>query len=134
MRSFRIPKDDRRRIYLSLVDSVEGRLRELFAKRHEETGLTQAALADKLDVDRSVITRRLKGAENMTLKTVADLVWAMGGCVEVEIFCPLEKPGRNDLVRVADPLQAQVPRVIKGDWEFSGEPKITVRSDLRMVG
>lgn len=40
--------------------------------------ITQQSIADKLDVHRSVINRRFMGLENMTLRSVAELLWAIG--------------------------------------------------------
>jgi hypothetical protein len=85
----------RRQIYLALVSKVEGQLRDMFTARNEECGLTQAAIAEKLNIHRSAVTRRLNGRSNMTLETVADMVWAVGGCIDVEIYDPASKPDRN---------------------------------------
>lgn len=74
---------------------MESQLRDMFIKRAEESGLTQAALADKLGIGRSAINRRLRGQSNMTLETVADMVWGVGGCIDVEIFDPADRPQVN---------------------------------------
>ena len=67
---------------------MESQLRQAFARKHDEDGLTQKALADKLDVGRSVVNRRLTGRSNMTLETLADMTWGLGHCVEVKIYEP----------------------------------------------
>lgn len=90
MRSFQHKPDNRRSIFLKLAGDIEGQLRQAFAKRSEKDGLTQAALADKLGVDRSSINRRLSGASNMTIETIADMVWGLGFCIQVDIFDPAE--------------------------------------------
>lgn len=101
MPSIRANPNLRRQIYLALVGKVEGQLREIFSKRNEEFGLTQSDIARKLDVHRSVIQRRLKGETNMTLETVADMAWAVGACIDVDIFDPKERTDRNDYLRDA---------------------------------
>lgn len=88
VRSFKRQPDNRRSVYLQLVGSIESQLRQAFAKRHEENGLTQAGLAEKIGVDRSAVHRRLSGRANMTAETIADMVWALGHCIRVEIFDP----------------------------------------------
>lgn len=88
MRSFKRQPDNRRSIYLQLAGSIEGQLRQAYAKGHDEQGVTQASLADKLGVDRSVVHRRLSGRTNMTIETIADMVWALGHCINVNIFDP----------------------------------------------
>lgn len=95
MPSSRRTTDLRRRTYLALVSRVESQLRELFAKRCEQDGLSQAALADKLGVNRSVIHRRLTGRSNMTLETLADMAWGVGGCIDLDIYDPAERPQEN---------------------------------------
>lgn len=69
---------------------MESQLRQAFARKHDDGGLTQKALADKLDIDKSVVNRRLTGRSNMTLETLADMTWGLGHCVEVKIYDPLD--------------------------------------------
>lgn len=85
LRSFQKTPDNRRSIYLKLVSSIEGQLRDLYAQRHEEAGENQASVAKKLGVSRSVINRRLTGATNMTIHTLAEMIWALEGCIDVDI-------------------------------------------------
>lgn len=40
------------------------------------SGLRQQQIAQMLDVDRSIINRRLTGEANLTLRSIADLAWA----------------------------------------------------------
>lgn len=90
MRSFQRRPNNRRAIYLQLIGSIESQLRQAFAKRHEKTGLTQAELARKLGVGRSVINRRLSGRSNLTAESIADMAWGLGVCVKVDIFDPAD--------------------------------------------
>ena len=95
MSSFRNRSDRRREIFLSLSGSIESQLRDAFAKQSMARTATQSVLADKLGVNRSVINRRLTGQQNMTVETIADMVWALGQCIEVNIFDPAEQPHVN---------------------------------------
>ena len=90
MRSFKHKHNNRRQVYLALVGQIESQLREAYAKRHEQAGETQSSLADKLGVNRSAVHKRLTGQTNMTIKTIADMVWALGYCIKVDIFAPDE--------------------------------------------
>jgi DNA-binding XRE family transcriptional regulator len=101
VRFFRRQPNNRRSVYLNLVGSIESQLREAFAKRHDEEGLTQSALAGKLGVDRSAINRRLTGRVNMTAETLADMVWGLGHCVKIEIYDPKER-GTNETQTIGD--------------------------------
>jgi predicted transcriptional regulator len=90
VRYFKRQPDNRRSVYLELTGSIESQLRQAYAKRHESAGVTQASLADKIGVGRSVVHRRLTGRSNMTTETISDLVWALGHCIKVDIFDPDE--------------------------------------------
>lgn len=91
MRSFTHKADNRRQVYLALAGSIESQLREAYAKRFEAGQETQTTLAEKLGVNRSVVNRRLTGRQkNLTVETVADMVWALGNCVSVRIYDPRE--------------------------------------------
>lgn len=86
-------------MYLALAGSVESQLRSAYAARYD-TGLdTQVTLADKLNVGRSVINKRLRGLLNMTIETIADMVWALGYSVEITIFDPDKNPTNKFHIR-----------------------------------
>lgn len=95
MHSSRHKPSNRRQAYLALVSKVEGGLRDAYARRYEAGVETQASLAEKLGVNRSVVNRRLSGRQNMTLETVADMAWALGHCVSVEIYDPADRPSNE---------------------------------------
>lgn len=95
MRSFNHKPDNRRQVYLALASQIEGQLRDAYAKRHDEDNETQSSLAEKLGVDRSAVHRRLTGRVNMTIETLADMVWALRRCIKVEIFDP-DESGTNE--------------------------------------
>jgi hypothetical protein len=84
-----LPKvDDRRAIYLGLVGSIESQLRDAYAELHDAGSENQSTIATKLGVGRSVVCKRLTGQQNMTIETLADMVWALRKAVAVEIFDP----------------------------------------------
>jgi transcriptional regulator with XRE-family HTH domain len=58
-------------------------LREAYHRRFQAGQLNQSSLAERLDVGRSVIRRRLNGQTNMTIETIADMAWALD--LEVEV-------------------------------------------------
>ena len=96
MRSFRINKvNARRATFLSLVSQIGSQLRDAYALKSEQGLENQASLAKKLNVDRSAINRRLTGRTNMTLQSLADMVWSLGYAIRVIIFDPANQDGRN---------------------------------------
>ena len=50
---------------------------ELVCEMMEEKGITRKEIADKLGKTTGYITRILNGPDNMTLKTISDIMWAM---------------------------------------------------------
>ena len=87
--------DNRRQVYLALVADVESQLRDAYAERNEQGQETQSSLAEKLGVNRSVVNRRLRGLNNLTLETLADMVWGLGQCIKVDIFDPETRPSNH---------------------------------------
>lgn len=86
MPSFRTQISKRRQIFLLLASQVERQLRDAYDRRFQEGKETQSSLADKLGVNRSVVHRRLTGSVNMTVETIADMAWALGCGVSLNIF------------------------------------------------
>ena len=103
MRSFRINRvSPRRATFLNLVSQVGSQLRDAYSHRYEQRAENQASIAKKLDVDRSAINRRLSGHTNMTLQSLADMVWSLGYAIKVIIFDPTTQSGRNWAPGVAE--------------------------------
>lgn len=90
MPSSRQAPDPRRLMFLKLSSLIEAQLREAYARKHEKEGLSQSEIARILGVDRSAIHNRLSGKTNMTIETIADMVWALGHDVQVNIFDPCD--------------------------------------------
>lgn len=90
--SSRTKTTNRRMFFLKLSGLIESQLRDAYAKKNELGLETQTSLAEKLGVHRSTVNKRLSGARNLTLESIADLIWALGQDVKVEIFDPHEKP------------------------------------------
>jgi hypothetical protein len=88
--SSRRKPDPRRQIFLKLSSQIEGQLRDAYAKKYDAGVLNQSSLADKLGVNRSAVHHRLLGRTNMTIETIADMVWGLDHDIEVKIFDPAE--------------------------------------------
>lgn len=123
MRSFAKKSDNRRDIYMALTQQVESQLRDAYAKRYESGEETQSSLAEKIGVNRSAINRRLSGRNNLTLKTIADLIWALGQSIRVEIFDPDEQPTNMPHIRSEH----------CGKIKWAGSDNIQLNSDAGMT-
>jgi transcriptional regulator with XRE-family HTH domain len=75
-----------------------GRIRsELLKALTEEkrAGLTQQELARRLEMGRSVLNRQLSGESNLSLRSLADLAWALDREIAFELRRPVESAGQN---------------------------------------
>ena len=70
--------DERSRAGSRFITSVNNELRHALVTEKSERKLTQQAIADKLGVNRSVVNRRFMGLENMTARSIGELLWAIG--------------------------------------------------------
>ena len=65
------------------------------SERKSDAALSQQGLARKLDTERALINRQLSGEANLTLRSLADLAWAMDMEISFELKKPLPKAGQN---------------------------------------
>ncbi|MBN9039839.1 MAG: helix-turn-helix transcriptional regulator [Rhizobiales bacterium] len=86
MPSSRRQTSARRKMFLKLSSRIEGQLREIYAQKHALGKVNQTNLAAKLGVDRSAVNRRLSGRSNMTIETIADMIWGLDADFDLTIF------------------------------------------------
>ena len=98
--------------------------------------ITRAQLADRLGTSRAHITQLLSGSRNMTLRTLADITWALGKRVGVQLealdladYCILDVPDPTLSAR-----EIPVDDLID-DWEESNYAtgEFRAMSELGMV-
>lgn len=63
--------------YNTVLHDAYSAMRGVF-RRLAAGGLTQDDIAERLDVDKALISKRLRGRENLTLKTLSFMASAMG--------------------------------------------------------
>jgi transcriptional regulator with XRE-family HTH domain len=85
--SFQIELNPFERAYAHFVRQVREALQKTFAEEAQD-GLTQKELAETLGVDEALVSRRLNGPGNITLRTLADLYTAMGREPLSNFECP----------------------------------------------
>jgi hypothetical protein len=93
--SSRRTTDPRRKTFLNLSAQIEGQLRDAYDIKFQAGLINQSSLAAKLGVNRSAIHHRLLGHTNMTIETIADMVWGLGCVIDVKIYDPATAHGRN---------------------------------------
>lgn len=105
---------ERGRTVARFIAHVRSELQRAFVAERRENKLTQQAIAQKLGVNRSVINRQLTGIENLTVKRVIELAWAMGW--EVKFSLEKSSGGGNYFTPDAPPP----PATIRSATESSG--------------
>ena len=95
MTSFHFDIGGRARNAGRFIGRVRGELLRALSERKNEGGLSQEALARKLDTERSLINRQLSGESNLTLRSLADLAWAMDLEISFELKKPATEAGQN---------------------------------------
>jgi len=104
MTSYLFDIGGRRRKVARFLGRVRQELVAAFIEEHKHSGLTRDMLARKLDVHKSVVTRRLNGSANLTLRSVAEVADALGR----EINFSLEKPAPSDGTNIFHPKDQTV--------------------------
>ena len=77
------------------IGRVRGELLRALNARKSEIGFSQQGLAQKLEAERSLINRQLSGEANLSLRSLADLAWAMDMEISFELKKPHPKAGQN---------------------------------------
>jgi plasmid maintenance system antidote protein VapI len=83
------------------IGQVRAELQRALIAEKAARKLTQQQIATMIGVNRSVINRQIMGLENLTLRSVAELAWAL----DWEISFSLRKPAQAQ-IRVDAPEQA----------------------------
>jgi len=106
-----------RKAYIALSCAIHDVICDAFREKELTEGLTQIRLAEKLGKDKSFVSRVLNNEENLTLKTVAEFMWAMGKKLRVQSVnlnhAPINAPApisyQNRVVLKKASQQAPVP-------------------------
>lgn len=69
------PKD---RASARFIGRVQRQLAESVLTAGKESGITRSDIAKTLGVNKSVVTRAISGKGNITLRTLAEIYWALG--------------------------------------------------------
>lgn len=79
--SYRMQIDGRSRKNGRFVRTVQKELQSALS----QSGLRQQQVADKLGIHKSIVARRLSGHGNLTLRSIADLAWALDHDIEFRL-------------------------------------------------
>ena len=132
--SFQIELSKKARAYATLVREVQASLQETFAEEASSRGLTQADIARELNLDESVISRRLNGSGNFTLRTISEMFAAMDR-EPLSNFLPPEAkavshqmttdlPSSGEVIRIILDIISGVSKVPLSEWNITNKDMI----------
>jgi hypothetical protein len=78
MISYEYAIDEKSLVGSRFISEVNDELKRALATEKAERKVTQQSIADKLDIDRAVVNRRFMGLDNLTARTIAETLWAIG--------------------------------------------------------
>jgi transcriptional regulator with XRE-family HTH domain len=96
------------------IGRVRDELLKALSERKKDGKLSQQELATKLDVHRSLINRQLSGEANLTLRSLADLAWAMDMEITFELKKPVVETGQNQPVTTSTIGHGQIKYIDGG--------------------
>ncbi len=95
MTSFQIAISPSRRAAGRFISRVRRALQTALVEETERSGKNQSRVAEAIGVHRSVISRELNGRQDITLGRLAELAWALGREIELELVVPEQVAGEN---------------------------------------
>jgi hypothetical protein len=111
------------------IGRVRGELLRALNARKSEIGFSQQGLAHKLEAERSLINRQLSGEANLTLRSLADLAWAMDMEISFELKKPHPKAGQNQPMTTSTVGHGQI-KYINGAAKRVSVRAVPANSDL----
>lgn len=93
--SFLFELDPKQEVAVDLIADVGRQLQTLHEERQQRGKFTQQDVARRLGVDRARVNKCFSGYNNLTLRTLAELVWAMDGEIEIKINLPKAATGAS---------------------------------------
>jgi plasmid maintenance system antidote protein VapI len=101
------------------IGRVRGELLRALTLRKSEGELPQQVLAEKLGIQRSLINQQLAGETNLTLRSLADLAWAMDMEITFELKKPMAKAGQNQPMTTSTVQYGQIKYINGGGKQVS---------------
>jgi hypothetical protein len=95
MASYRVDISPRSRRVGRFIARVRNELLKAVDEERRASHLNQQSIAEKLEQKRSTINRQLSGEDHITLRSVAELSWALGREINFELRKPIEESGQN---------------------------------------
>ena len=78
MPSFEYELDKKSEVGSDFITRVNEELQRALVTEKQARKITQQEIADTLEINRSVVNRRFMGLENLTVRSIAETLWAIG--------------------------------------------------------
>jgi hypothetical protein len=91
---------ERARVVGRFIGQVRSELQRALVIEKAARKLTQQQIANVIGTSRSVINREITGEENLTLRRVAELAWALGWEIVFELRKPRAVTGQIDFTEM----------------------------------
>lgn len=111
------------------IGRVRGELLRALSERKSAAGFTQQGLARKLGTERALINRQLSGETSLTLRSLADLAWAMGMEISFELKLPAAEAGQNQPLTTSTVGHGEI-KYINGAAKRVAQPERPANSEL----
>ena len=96
-----------------------GELLRALAEKKAKAWFPQQVLAEKLGVERALINRQLSGEANLSLRSLADLAWAMDMEISFELKKPMARAGQNQPMTTSTVQHGQIKYINGGGKQVS---------------
>ena len=126
--SFRISISPKDRTAGRFVSRVRRSIQKALAEEAQKRGITQSDLARAIGVNRSVISREIRGHKDLSLSRVAELAWALGRRPVFTMEEPSVKQGSNVQIQASTSSHPSIANVHGKSATTSDLSKFTVLS------
>lgn len=95
MPSFQFEIDEKSEAATRFITSVRDELVKAMLEEKQSRGLSQSDVAALIGISPSVVSRQLSGEANLTLRSVAEIAWALGRQPRFRLEAPSLERGCN---------------------------------------
>jgi transcriptional regulator with XRE-family HTH domain len=114
------PKEEAGSEFVAIVGD---KLQRALIRRKKSEKFTQQQLAEKLGVDRSRVNRCFSGSNNLTISTLAEIVWALDGRIVFDIVEDAADPQGSNF-HVVESTHANEPQAnVSAEWSRISQTK-----------
>lgn len=128
MTSFQFDIGNRARTAGRLLGKVRSELLRALAEQKAEAPFSQQELAQKLELQRSLVNKQLAGEANLTLRALADFAWAMDLEINFELKKQVREAGQNEAAKTSTVGHGPMRFINGGTKQVT--PPIAILSDV----